>query len=72
MTPVTISGMVAGGLLILTTIAIFWTKKEFPGGGVAVTLVGLVCGRQPLAGSAGRPRPDYRTQASAGAVVSWP
>jgi hypothetical protein len=42
MTPVTIAGMVMGVLLILTAIAVFWSKKAFPVGGVAVTLVGLV------------------------------
>lgn len=42
MTPVTVVGMIAGGLLILTAIAVFWSKKEFPAGGVGVTVVGLV------------------------------
>ncbi len=39
---VTIVGMVMGTLLILTAIAVFWSKKAFPAGGIGVTLVGLV------------------------------
>ena len=42
MTPVTIVGMVSGVLLVLTAIYIFVSKKEFPAGGVAVTLIALV------------------------------
>ena len=42
MTPVTIVGMVAGGLLILTASAVFLIKKEFPAGGLGVALIGLV------------------------------
>ena len=42
MAPVTIVGMAAGAVLILTAVAVFWNKKEFPTGGVMITLVGLV------------------------------
>jgi len=42
MTPVTIVGMVAGGLLILTAAAVFLLKKEFPAGGLGVALIGGV------------------------------
>lgn len=42
MSPVTIVGMVVGTLLILTAIAVFWSKKEFPVGGLGVTVIGLV------------------------------
>jgi hypothetical protein len=41
MSPVTIVGMAMGTLLILTAIAVFWSKKEFPAGGIGVTFVGL-------------------------------
>lgn len=39
MTPVTIVGMAAGSLLILTAAAIFWSQKAFPAGGIAVSVV---------------------------------
>jgi hypothetical protein len=42
MTAVTIVGMAAGGVLILTAVAVFLIKKEFSPGGVMVTIVGLV------------------------------
>jgi hypothetical protein len=42
MTIVTIVGMVAGAVLILTAVAVFWSRKDFPTGGVMVTLVGLI------------------------------
>jgi len=42
MTTVTVVGMAAGGVLILTAVAVFLVKKEFPAGGVVVTMVGLV------------------------------
>ncbi|HJU73551.1 MAG TPA: hypothetical protein VJ717_07380 [Gemmatimonadaceae bacterium] len=42
MTLVTIVGMLSGVLLLLTAIYIFLSKKAFPAGGVAVTLVSLV------------------------------
>lgn len=42
MTPVTIVGMAAGAVLILTAVAVFWSKKAFPAGGVMVSMVGLV------------------------------
>lgn len=42
MTIVTIVGMVAGAALILTAVAVFWSRKDFPTGGVTVTLVGLI------------------------------
>lgn len=42
MTPVTIVGMVAGGLLIVTASVVFFIKREFPVGGVGITLIGLV------------------------------
>lgn len=42
MSPVTVVGMVAGGLLIVTACAVFLNKKEFPAGGLGVALVGLV------------------------------
>jgi hypothetical protein len=41
MKAVTIVGMIAGGILILTAVAVFLIKKEFPSGGVAVTMVGM-------------------------------
>ena len=41
MNPVTIVGMAVGALLILTAIGVFWSKKEFPAGGIGVTFVGL-------------------------------
>jgi hypothetical protein len=34
--------MAMGVLLILTAVAVFWNKKDFPAGGVGVTMVGLV------------------------------
>jgi hypothetical protein len=43
MPPVVIAGMIAGGALILTAIAVFLMKKEFPAGGIGVAVVGLVC-----------------------------
>jgi hypothetical protein len=42
MTPVTITGMAAGTLLILTTAAVFWAKKDFPVGGLGVVLLGVI------------------------------
>jgi len=42
MSPVTVVGMVAGGLLLLTAIVVFITKKEFSTGGVAVTVVAMI------------------------------
>jgi len=39
MTPVTIMGMAAGAVLILTAVVIFLSKKDFPPGGIVVTLV---------------------------------
>jgi hypothetical protein len=42
MTAVTIVGMAAGGVLIIAAVAVFLSKKEFPAGGVMVTLVGLI------------------------------
>lgn len=42
MTAVTIAGIVAGGILILAAVTVFLIKKEFPAGGVTVTLIGLV------------------------------
>jgi hypothetical protein len=40
--PASLVGMVLGALLILTAIAVFWTKKDFPAGGLGVTIIGLV------------------------------
>jgi hypothetical protein len=37
-----IVGVIAGGILILCAVAVFWSKKEFPLGGIAVTLVAFV------------------------------
>ena len=42
MTPVIIVGIVAGALLVVAAIVVFITKKEFPAGGVAVTLIAVV------------------------------
>jgi hypothetical protein len=42
LTLVTIVGMAAGAVLILTAVAVFWSKKDFPAGGVMVSMVGLV------------------------------
>lgn len=42
MTTVTIVGMIAGAVLILTAVAVFWSRKDFPTGGVMVTLIGLI------------------------------
>jgi len=42
MSPVTVAGMVMGILLILVAIAVFWSRKDFPPGGVAITVVGVV------------------------------
>ncbi|MCJ8502977.1 hypothetical protein [Desulfatitalea alkaliphila] len=42
MSIVTLVGIVAGGLLILTAVVVFLLKKEFPAGGIMVTLIGLV------------------------------
>jgi len=42
MTPVTIVGMAAGAVLILTAVAVFWSKKDFPPGGVMVSMVAVV------------------------------
>jgi hypothetical protein len=41
MTPVTV-GMIAGAFLILTAAAVFWSKKNFPAGGIVITLVGFL------------------------------
>jgi hypothetical protein len=42
MTAVTVVGMNAGCVLVLAAVAVFLIKKEFPAGGVMVTIVGLV------------------------------
>jgi hypothetical protein len=42
MSPVVLVGLVIGAILVLTAVSIFLMKKEFPPGGVAVTLIGLV------------------------------
>ncbi|MGD2064087.1 MAG: hypothetical protein PVF51_10965 [Nitrospirota bacterium] len=42
MTPVTIVGMAAGSILILAVVAISWSNKAFPAGGIAVSLIGVV------------------------------
>lgn len=42
MTTVSLVGLIAGSALILTAIVVFVLKREFPAGGVAVTMVGLV------------------------------
>ncbi len=34
--------MIAGAVLILTAVAVFWSRKDFPTGGVMVTLIGLI------------------------------
>jgi hypothetical protein len=42
MTPVTVVGMVAGGLLILVVVIVFLQKKAFPAGGVGSAAIGFI------------------------------
>ncbi len=42
MSTVSIVGMIAGGILVLTAVVVFLAKKEFPAGGIMVTAIGLV------------------------------
>ena len=42
MSPVTIVGMAVGTLLVVTAIAVFWSKKEFPVGGLGAAVIGLI------------------------------
>ena len=42
MTAVTITGLIAGSVLILTASIVFLLKKEFPVGGIGVAMIGLV------------------------------
>ena len=42
MSAVIIVGLAAGSVLILTAVIIFLKNREFPAGGIAVTLIGLV------------------------------
>lgn len=42
MSPVTLVGMIMGSLVVLTSCLIFGSKKEFPAGGLAAMLVGVV------------------------------
>jgi hypothetical protein len=42
MTAIVIVGMSVGTLLILTAIAVFWAKRDFPIGGLGALLVGFI------------------------------
>jgi hypothetical protein len=42
MTAVTIVGIIAGCVLVVTAVVIFLAKKEFPTGGVMITAIGLI------------------------------